>query len=47
MLDVYETGQYPVSTPQRPLIGSIQQSFYGGQIREVIAERRRYLEIQA
>jgi membrane protease subunit (stomatin/prohibitin family) len=31
VLDVYETGQYPVSTPQRPLIGSIQQSFYGGQ----------------
>jgi membrane protease subunit (stomatin/prohibitin family) len=31
VLDVYETGQYQVSTPQRPLIGSIQQSFYGGQ----------------
>src|ERR1700691_5487130 len=31
VLDVYETGQYPVSTPQRPLLGSIQQSFYGGQ----------------
>jgi len=31
VLDVYETGQYPVQTPQRPLLGSIQQSFYGGQ----------------
>jgi membrane protease subunit (stomatin/prohibitin family) len=31
ILDVYETGQYPVSTPQKPLIGSIQQAFYGGQ----------------
>ena len=31
ILDVYETGQYPVITPQKPLIGSIQQAFYGGQ----------------
>jgi membrane protease subunit (stomatin/prohibitin family) len=31
VLDVYETGQFPVQTPQRPLLGSIQQSFYGGQ----------------
>jgi membrane protease subunit (stomatin/prohibitin family) len=31
VLAVYETGQYPVQTPQRALIGSIQQSFYGGQ----------------
>jgi len=31
VLEVYETGQYPVQTPQRPLLGSIQQSFYGGQ----------------
>ena len=31
ILSVYETGQYPVSTPQRPLIGSMQQAFYGGQ----------------
>lgn len=31
ILDVYETGQYPVSTPQKPLIGSLQQAFYGGQ----------------
>ena len=31
ILNVYETGQYPVSTPQRPLLGSMQQAFYGGQ----------------
>jgi membrane protease subunit (stomatin/prohibitin family) len=31
ILNVYETGQYPVETPQRPLVGNIQQAFYGGQ----------------
>jgi membrane protease subunit (stomatin/prohibitin family) len=31
ILNVYETGQYPVQTPDRPIIGSIQQAFYGGQ----------------
>src|SRR5262249_9596111 len=31
VLDVYETGQYPVETPQKPVFGSIQQAFYGGQ----------------
>ncbi len=31
ILQVYETGQYPVQTTDRPLIGSIQQAFYGGQ----------------
>ena len=31
ILNVYETGQYPVETPQRPLVGSMQQAFYGGQ----------------
>src|SRR6202789_941490 len=31
ILNVYETGQYPVDPPQRPLIGSFQQAFYGGQ----------------
>jgi membrane protease subunit (stomatin/prohibitin family) len=31
ILNVYETGQFPVDTPQRPLIGNIQQAFYGGQ----------------
>lgn len=31
ILNVYETGQFPIQTPDRPLIGSIQQAFYGGQ----------------
>src|SRR5216683_3627085 len=31
VLAVYETGQYQVQTPQRPLLGSMQQAFYGGQ----------------
>ncbi len=31
ILNVYETGQYPVQTPQKVLFGSIQQAFYGGQ----------------
>jgi len=31
ILNVYETGQYPVETPQRVLLGNIQQQFYGGQ----------------
>jgi membrane protease subunit (stomatin/prohibitin family) len=31
ILNVYETGQYPVDTSQSVLFGSIQQAFYGGQ----------------
>lgn len=31
ILAVYETGQYSVETPQRPLFGAFQQAFYGGQ----------------
>jgi len=31
ILAVYETGQYPIQTPQKILFGSIQQAFYGGQ----------------
>ncbi|MBV9849226.1 MAG: SPFH domain-containing protein [Armatimonadetes bacterium] len=31
IINVYETGQYAVDTPQRVLFGSIQQAFYGGQ----------------
>lgn len=31
ILNVYETGQYPLQTPQRALVGSLQQAFYGGQ----------------
>ena len=28
---VYETGQYPVYTPEKPLIGSFQRAFFDGQ----------------
>ncbi|MFL5624513.1 MAG: SPFH domain-containing protein [Ktedonobacteraceae bacterium] len=31
ILQVYETGQYTITTPDRPLFGSMQQAFYGGQ----------------
>jgi membrane protease subunit (stomatin/prohibitin family) len=31
ILNVYETGQYGVDTPQKVLVGAIQQAFYGGQ----------------
>ena len=31
VLNVYETGQYPVITPDKPLIGSFTQAFFGGQ----------------
>jgi membrane protease subunit (stomatin/prohibitin family) len=31
IINVYETGQYPIDTPQSVLFGSIQQAFYGGQ----------------
>jgi membrane protease subunit (stomatin/prohibitin family) len=30
ILNVYETGQYPVTTPDKPLIGSFTQAFFGG-----------------
>ena len=28
---IYETGQYPVVTPEKPLVGSFQRAFYDGQ----------------
>ncbi len=31
ILNVYDTGQYAVDTPQHVLVGAIQQAFYGGQ----------------
>ena len=31
ILNVYDTGQYPVTTPDKPLIGSFTQAFFGGQ----------------
>ncbi|WP_206832146.1 SPFH domain-containing protein [Alicyclobacillus fructus] len=31
ILNVYETGQYVIQTPDRPIIGAFQQAFFGGQ----------------
>jgi len=31
ILNVYDTGQYPVTTPDKPLLGSFTQAFFGGQ----------------
>ncbi|MDA8336120.1 MAG: SPFH domain-containing protein [Peptococcaceae bacterium] len=31
VLSVYDTGQYPVTTPDKPLLGSFVQGFFGGQ----------------
>ncbi len=30
ILNVYETGQYTIQTPDHPLIGAFQQAFFGG-----------------
>ncbi len=31
ILNVYDTGQYPVQTPDKPILGSFTQAFFGGQ----------------
>ncbi len=30
VLAVYETGQYPIQTPDKPILGSVVQGFFGG-----------------
>jgi membrane protease subunit (stomatin/prohibitin family) len=50
VIDVYETGQHQVQTPQRFLLGSVQQAFYGGQSPwqyEVLYINRAKLVLQA
>ena len=50
ILNVYETGQYPVETPQKPIFGSITQAFYGGQSPwqyEALYVNRAKLVVQA
>ena len=32
VLNVYETGQYALVTPDKPLVGSIVQGFFGGSL---------------
>jgi membrane protease subunit (stomatin/prohibitin family) len=46
VLDVYETGQYALVTPDKPLVGSIVQGFFGGSspwVYEVIYINRSKL----
>jgi membrane protease subunit (stomatin/prohibitin family) len=49
VLNVYETGQYALSTPDKPLLGSIAQGFFGGAspwVFEVIYINRSKLLIR-
>src|ERR1700729_905707 len=46
VLTVYETGQYALTTPEKPLVGSIVQGFFGGNspwVYEVIYINRSKL----
>jgi len=50
VLDVYETGQYALTTPDKPLLGSIAQGFFGGNspwVYEVIYINRSKLLIRS
>jgi membrane protease subunit (stomatin/prohibitin family) len=50
VLDVYETGQYALTTPDKPLVGSIAQGFFGGAspwVYEVIYINRSKLLIRS
>ncbi len=50
VLNVYETGQYALTTPDKPLIGSIVQGFFGGAspwVYEVIYINRSKLLIRS
>src|SRR6201991_115229 len=50
VLNVYETGQYALTTPDKPLIGSIAQGFFGGSspwVYEVIYINRSKLLVRS
>jgi len=50
VLNVYETGQYALQTPDKPLLGSIAQGFFGGSspwVFEVIYINRSKLLIRS
>lgn len=50
VLNVYETGQYSLTTPDKPLLGSIAQGFFGGSspwVFEVIYINRAKLLIRS
>src|SRR5271170_4170166 len=49
VLNVYETGQYALTTPDKPLVGSIVQGFFGGAspwVFEVIYVNRAKLLVR-
>src|SRR6202046_3637436 len=50
VLDVYETGQYALTTPDKPILGSIVQGFFSGAspwVYEVIYVNRSKLLIRS
>ena len=50
VLNVYETGQYALTTPDKPLLGSIAQGFFGGAspwVYEVIYINRSKLLVRS
>ena len=50
VLNVYETGQYALATPDKPLLGSIAQGFFGGNspwVYETIYVNRSKLLIRS
>lgn len=50
VLNIYETGQYAITTPDKPLLGSIAQGFFGGSspwVFEVIYVNRAKLLIRS
>ena len=50
VLNVYETGQYALTTPDKPLVGSIAQGFFGGAspwVFEVIYINRSKLLVRS
>jgi membrane protease subunit (stomatin/prohibitin family) len=49
VLNIYETGQYALTTPDKPLIGSVVQGFFGGSspwVYEVIYINRAKLLVR-
>src|ERR1700752_634737 len=50
VLNVYETGQYAIQTPDKPLLGSIAQGYFGGNspwVYEVIYINRSKLLVRS
>lgn len=50
VLNVYDTGQYAITTPDKPILGSIAQGFFGGSspwVYEVIYVNRSKLLIRS